>query len=388
MIFEGVVLGKQRYKYKVVRVNGQSHSLGRFRRTTSTIRILKSDEDDAAAASEDADGTPGGDLVVTGVPGLAKPVAALNHFLEAFGRRFRVAGERESCAFMVHGGHGTGKTLILERLAATGWGTVHWIQPGDKLSTIRDIFKQATASRQPSIILIDEFQDLISKDRSNRDDVIRTLTNELDALSAKAKAEQRLPYVVVVATCLDYMLDVPVKLRRRSRFYRNAALPIPRAPERREILDFLNPPLREAEREACLANIASRTHAFNGDDLACLVLNALEIQATRLGSEAKAAAEESGEMAEPQEKDSMPASDMEQALKVTEATAMHDINLNPPTIHWRDVGGQDKLKKVLSRMIKNTKVRTLRFSPALHSHVLIEPLFFAGHKPCHQAGSA
>lgn len=366
MVLEGVNL-KLRYNFKVVRVNGQSDSLGRFREATSTVRILNADDaDSAAAAADDAGSTPGGDLVVKDVPGLAKPVAALNHFLEAFGRRFRVAGERESCAFMVHGGHGTGKTLILERLAATGWGSVQWIQPGDKLSTIREVFKQATASRQPTIILIDEFQDLISKDRSNRDDVVRTLTNELDALSAKAKAEQRLPCVVVVATCLDYMLDVPVKLRRRSRFYRNAALPIPRAPERREILDFLNPPLREAEREGCLANIASRTHAFNGDDLACLVLNALEIQAARLGSEAAAAAtEESGEMTEPP-KNSMPASDMEQALKVTEATAMHDINLNPPTIHWRDVGGQDKLKKVLSRMIKNTKVRTP--PPVVYSH--------------------
>ncbi|KAJ6783222.1 hypothetical protein PWT90_01139 [Aphanocladium album] len=361
MIFEGVAINKLRRNFKVVRVNGQGHNLGRFRLATSTIRILQADEDDNAAASSsaaDAGGTPGGDLVVTGVPGLANQIAVLNRFLGGFGRPFWVADERESCAFVLHGGHGTGKTFILQRLAASGWAAaaVHWIKPSDKLSTVREVFRQAV-SVQPSMVFLDGLEELVSKERPNRDAVIETIGDELDALSAKAKAANRLPNVVVVATCLDYMLDVPAKLQKRARLRDNVALPIPRAPERREILDFLNPPLREAEREACLANIASRTHAYNGDDLANLVLNAKRILGNRLDAERKPAAveDEEEEGKDRREEQFLAATDMEQALRVTRPTAMHDINLNPPTIHWNDVGGQDKLKKVLSRMIKNTK---------------------------------
>ncbi len=361
MLFEGVSINKLRRNFKVVRVNGQSYNLGRFRPLTSMIRILQSDEEDdaAAASTTQAGSTPGGDLIVTGVPGLANQVALLNRFLAAFGRPLWVADERESCAFVVHGGHGTGKTLILQRLAATGWGAVHWIKPADKLATIRETFKQAVASGQPSIILVDRLEKLLASDRANRDTVIDTLGEELDALSAKAKAARRLPNVVVVATCLDYMLDVPTELQTLSRLCSHVALPIPRAPERREILDFLNPPLRSEERDACLANIASQTHAYNGADLTKLVSTAKHILGYRLDSEAKATAdktkEKTGEEA-PQEENYLDVSDMEQALLLTRPTAMHDINLNPPTIHWNDVGGQENLKKVLSRMIKNAKV--------------------------------
>lgn len=364
MLFEGVAINKLRRNFKVLRINGQTHNLGRFRLNTSNIRILQPDEEDdgsssspsAAAAAAIAGGTPGGELRITGVPGLAGQVAVVNRFLGGFGRPFWVADERESCAFVIHGGHGTGKTFILQRLAATGWGAVHWIRPSDKLSSVRETFKQA-AAQQPSMVFLDGLEELIVKDRTNRDSVIETIGDELDALSAKAKAANRLPNVVVVATCLDYMLDVPAKLQKRSRLRDNIALPIPRAPERREILDFLAPPLREEDRDKCLANIASRTHAYNGDDLANLVLNAKRILGNRLDTEKQPSTGEqpTGEQPDETPEQFLEPTDMEQALRTTRPTAMHDINLNPPTIHWHDVGGQDNLKKVLSRMIKNTK---------------------------------
>lgn len=52
--------------------------------------------------------------------------------------------------------------------------------------------------------------------------------------------------------------------------------------------------------------------------------------------------------------------EMEHARRITRPTAMHDINLNPPTIHWDDIGGQDDLKKVLSRMIRRTATNSTK----------------------------
>ncbi|KAG6075765.1 hypothetical protein E4U15_005484 [Claviceps sp. LM218 group G6] len=359
MILEGVSINKLRRSYKVLAVNTRSNSIAKFKPSSTSIRILGADEpDDAAAVSTSAAAATdtaftGGDLAVTGVPGLTSQISTINRFLRGFTRPFWVKDERESCAFVLHGGHGTGKTLILQRIAESRWGRPFWIKPSDKLTTVRDTFKQARAS-QPCMVLLDGLEELISKERPNREAVVEALAEELDALSAEARAAGALPKVVVLATCEDYMTDVPAKLQKRSRFRENIALPIPRASERLEILEYLDPPIRPDEKAECLASVAQKTHAYNGDDLATLVLNAKKILGNRLDEESSTVSTTSSASAIPAEY-FMSKEDMLQALRITRPTAMHDINLKPPTIHWQDVGGQENLKKALNRMIKNTK---------------------------------
>ncbi|TQW00747.1 hypothetical protein V2A60_001797 [Cordyceps javanica] len=388
MVFEGVQASRLRRNFKVLRVNGQSDNIGRFCPATSNIRILKPGEEDAAAIAADAGAMAQKKLIVTGIPGLADQLRPLNHFLAAFGRPFRVPNESPSCAFVVQGGRGTGKTLILQHLAETGWGTAHWIRCTCKSTDIRETFKTATASGRPSIILLDELEDMLAKDRSNHDAVVEALGNELDALAARSRSQQRLPPVVVVGACLDFMTNVPAKLQQQTRFNRSMTLRVPRPPERREILDFLNPPLREAERDACLASIASQTHAYNGKDLVNLVETAASIANMRWDVEAEDAAQHSADDTEENSERVyyLEVSDMEQAFKETSATAMHDIDLNPPTVHWNDIGGQEDLKKVLSRMIKNAKAT----NPS-NKRVLVSPhkgLLLYGPPGCSKTLSA
>ena len=342
MIFEGVSINKLRRSFKVLSVNSRSDNLARFQISSTSLRILEPGQT-AVTSSETG---PAGDLVLEGVPGLSSQVAVVNRFLRAFGRPFWVPGERESCGFVVHGGHSTGKTFILQRIADTNWGKAFWIKPSDKLSVIRDAFKQA-ASQQPSMILIDGLERLVSKDRSNHESVIEAIGEELDSLSTSSRSHNALPQVVVMATCLDYLTDVPAELQKPTRFEKNIALPIPRATERLEILKHLEPPLHPEEKEQCLWDTAQKTHAFNGGDLAKLVLNAKGILGNRL--------DEAGIDPTTPSEQYLSKDDMELARRVTRPTAMHDINLKPPTIHWEDIGGQESLKKVLSRMIKNTK---------------------------------
>lgn len=340
MVLEGVSINKFRRTFQIISINSQSNNLARFKTASTTIRILQPGEDQI---NPDPEGEPGGDLIVTGVPGLNAQIKSINAFLEAFGRPFWTPSECTSCGMVIHGGSGTGKTFILECIAETKWGRVTWIKPSDKLATIREVFKQAQ-TQQPSIILIDAIHELIAKDRSNRDAVIECLADELDALSAQAVAQNALPNVLVVATCLDYMTDVPAKLQKLTRLNDNFALPIPRAAERLEILKFFNPPLRLEDREESLKSLSKKTHAYSGGDLAQLVASARKIMGRRLKA--------SGEVWVEGKEYFTTAEDMENALRVTRPTAMHDINLQPPTIHWQDVGGQESLKKVLTRMIK------------------------------------
>lgn len=350
MVLEGVSINKLRRTYRVISVNGRTENLARFDIASTKVLISPSGGNmfaGAAMASEASAARPGADLVVKDVPGLAAQVGVLNRFLRAFCRPFWVRDERESCGFVIHGGHGTGKTFILQRVANTGWGKVFWIKPSDKLSAVRECFKQAVA-QQPSMVLIDDVQDLLCAERPNREAVVEALADELDSLSATAKSNNALPWVLVLATCLDYMADVPVRLQKRSRLRENTALPIPRASERLEILQFFDPPLKPEEKEQCLSSLARKTHAYNGDDLANLVLNAKKILGSRL--------DEAGVCRPGDAPQYLSGDDMERALRITRPTAMHDINLKPPTIHWEDVGGQESLKKVLTRMIRNTKV--------------------------------
>ncbi|KAF7560517.1 hypothetical protein G7046_g3633 [Stylonectria norvegica] len=342
MVFEGVNINKLRRTFKVVSVNSRSSNLALFKLETSTVRILKTDDD--AAPPEDT--ALGGDLIVTNVPGLPTQVKAINRFFEAFSRPFYIKDERESSAFVIHGGRGTGKTFILKRIEETKWGKTHWIKPTDKLTTIRETFKLAR-SQQPSIIFIDGLEKLIFKDRSNRDVVIDAIGEELDSLSAGSKEQQALLRVVVIATCSDYMTDVPVELQKPQRFGENMALPIPRASERLDILKFFDPPIKPEDKERALANVAEETHAYNGADLFDLVLSAKRILINRLLDDGVDLA--SGET------QILSMHDMEEALRFSRPTAMNDINLQPPTIHWKDIGGQENLKRVLAQMIKNTK---------------------------------
>ncbi|KAG6018910.1 hypothetical protein E4U41_003510, partial [Claviceps citrina] len=194
MVFEGVNIGKLRRSFQVVSVNARADSIARFSLPSTTIRIVGAHEQDEAVAASAADAAAtaptGGDLVVTGVPGLRSQVDTINRFLKAFTRPFWFKDERESCGFVIHGGHGTGKTLLLQRVADTRWGRPFWIKPSDKLTTVRDTFRQARAS-QPCVVLIDGLGGLIyglgepvSRDRPNREAVVEALAEELDALSS------------------------------------------------------------------------------------------------------------------------------------------------------------------------------------------------------------
>ncbi|KAF4126561.1 AAA family ATPase, partial [Geosmithia morbida] len=345
MTLEGVSAAHLRRTFKVSSVDGQDSGLGRFVRSSTTIRFIQEGEEDPSAQPKDVQ--PPGDLVLKDIPGLKAQVPAINEFLEAFTGPFLFHDERQSCGIALHGCHGSGKTFVLKRLAGTNWGRVFWIKPADKLTTVRETLKQAQAQR-PSMVLIDDLEELITPERTNRDAVIDTICDEMDSLSAEAFENNALPQVVIVATCSDYMTNMPRKLQGRSRFYEKVLIPIPRASDRLDILKGCNPPLPAEDKEACLRDISLKTHAFTAGDLYHLVRNAVKLKATKA---IRAGADRHGDNAS----STITREDMDQALGMTRPTAMDDINLQPPTIHWQDIGGQEEVKKALSKIIKYTK---------------------------------
>ncbi|KAF6842040.1 ATPase family gene 2 protein [Colletotrichum plurivorum] len=373
MKFDCVAPGAKQL-FRVTSVDGQKDNIAKF--TVSTAPSIVSSEDEAPVLEEVREVTR---LDIKGIPGLHAEEKKLRSFLRGFNARFFYKGQHESCGIVIHGGRGTGKSYILNRIAATGWGRVFKIEENDKSSTVEEVFKQAR-SQQPSIILIDGLQALIGKDRANSTAIIHRLGQQLDQLAEEAYQHDALPKVVVVATCLDYMTDVPPELQKSTRFELNIPLSIPNAEGRLEILKALEVPVHTEVRDVMLSRLSQQTHAYNANDLCRLIGNAKRISAERLDPDGNGFDEESTE------KPQLIREDLEQALRSTRPTAMHDVNLKPPTIHWQDVGGQENLKEALRNMITLTTTS----NPSVQKLILTPPkgLLLYGPPGCSKTLSA
>lgn len=325
--------------FKVRTVNGSFIANARFTPVSTKVQLWTGQDLETGAA-----GARPTRLHVGIIPGLEHQIRELNQHLRMWSGPFRSSAARKSCGLVLHGGHGTGKTTLLNHICETGWGTVHRIQPSDKLSSINETFQKAREN-QPSIIVMDEFEELIDKERSNRNAVIQAVADYLDKLTADATLKNERPKVVVFAACLDYLTNMPPKLTRIGRFKTHINLPLPDVDRRRAILSSFDLPLPPAAKDSILTTLSDRTHAYNGEDLAVLVEEAEHIWETRLDQN-----EEGGSVDAP-EADYISEEILEQALQNIGPSAMHDINLKPPPVHWDDIGGQEEVKKSLQEAI-------------------------------------
>lgn len=378
--------------FVVASVNGRATGNARYqdRKTTVSLATTSDSGESRGAAAVDLSSRPR--LEVTGIRGLDAQVTQLNGLLNGFDAPIPFDEKPFYSAIVVHGGHGTGKTMLLNAIAAAGWGTVFRIQYKDKLAEIQEVFQKATL-QQPSVVLIDQLERLIDKDRSNRAAVILALCEALDALAADAATKREMPRVAVVATCLDYTTDVPEDLKEPDRMTSEIYLPMPDAEGRREILAALRLGVAPNQEQDLLRELSERTHAYNGKDLRRLVGQARVIGRLRHSKTPEAvsppslddtslptpaptpstsspSSDDTTEKADdatnqpslplaPESSSPPPPppvyyhpSDYHEALRLVRPSAMHDINLKPPPIRWDDIGGQESVKLSLRRAVR------------------------------------
>ncbi|KAL1840568.1 hypothetical protein VTJ49DRAFT_300 [Mycothermus thermophilus] len=379
LVFKNLFVRGPERSFVVTSVNGRNTGNARYLDRKTTVRLATTPP--SSSGSRGADGNSssrGRRLEVTGIQGLDAPIAQLNRKLSLFDAAVPFRRPPPYSGIVLHGGHGTGKTMLLDRIAATGWGTVFRIQYKDKLTEIQDVFARARL-QQPSMVLIDQLDRLIDKDRSNRAAVILALCDALDALAADTATTGQMCKVLVVATCLDYTTDVPEDLKCRYRLTTEIYLPMPDAEGRRAILASLDLDVPPDQEEDLLRQLSERTHAYNGDDLHRLVAQAREIGAARILEDGLASSTPPSSSSTDSSPDSVPPStppsDTEQgyeskeqqqqqqhlyyqpsdyftALRLIRPSAMHDINLKPPPVRWDDIGGQESVKTSLRRAVR------------------------------------
>lgn len=291
---------------------------------TSSVRIVNQDE---VLTGTVADG-PRPNLEVLGIAGIDRALAKLNDFLSDFSDDHEegLNWDQPSCGIIVHGTHGTGKSLILQKIADSGWGKVFRIDRETKAAAYHDTFRDAKQG-QPSIILLDNLDAVISKEQNKSQGLDEILGDEMDHLA---------PFKVLVVAAVPSLNDVPRNLMKRGRFVTDILLPVPNADCRKEILKSMAP--KNLPKMELLDRLGERTHAYTPEDLGHLLDRACIYGRQRI-RKAKA----TGDVVEP----TLTQEDIEEALIAVRPSAMYDVTLQPPKVRWHEIGGQDAVKKAL-----------------------------------------
>jgi len=266
---------------------------------------------------------------------------------------FQRLGVEAPKGVLLHGPPGTGKTLLAKAVANET--NSHFIlingpeimskYYGQSEENLRKKFEEAEKNA-PSIIFIDEIDAIASKREETRGEVERRVVAQLLALMDGLKSRGRV--VVIAATNVPNILDPA--LRRPGRFDRELEIGVPNKDGRLIILKIhtRNMPLA---KDVSLKELAAVTHGFVGADLASLSKEAAMIVLRRVLPDLKYDKEE----AIPDsilEKLQVTKSDFKESLKVVRPSALREVLVEVPNVHWDDIGGLEGVKQELIEAVE------------------------------------
>ena len=252
---------------------------------------------------------------------------------------------------LLHGPSGTGKSLVLQKIAEAGWQGVYWITPemldertDQNEIVINQIFVDALSS-QPSVVLIDHIDS-----HNNADDASdsrppvgsnRILHKHMDRLNNSRTL------VVGAARALS---NLDQSLRCAKRFARDIEFHVPDSKSRAETLNVLGK-IPKDRVHPTLDRLAARTHGFVGGDLELLFDNAIKIYYQRTQTSNAAVEAKSFDKVDPWVLLTDMAIDFDKALLHVHPSAMRDIFIEPPNVRWTDIGGQHEVKRLLEEAV-------------------------------------
>ncbi|MCX9012292.1 MAG: CDC48 family AAA ATPase [Candidatus Methanoperedens sp.] len=253
---------------------------------------------------------------------------------------------------LLHGPPGTGKTLLAKALASeTNANFLTLSGPeimskfyGESEERLRDIFKQAE-DNAPSIILIDEIDSIAPKREEVTGEVERRVVAQLLAVMDGLKARGKV--VVIGATNRPHAIDPA--LRRPGRFDREIEIGVPDRKARLEILQIHSRGMPLAE-DVSLEKFADLTHGFVGADLAALAREAAIWSIRRVLPEIDLDVESIP--AEILNKLVVTAADFNNAMREMTPSALREVFIESPNVHWSDIGGLESAKQELKEAVE------------------------------------
>lgn len=279
---------------------------------------------------------------------------------------------------ILYGPPGTGKTLIAKAVASESGASFHYIAGpeivgkfyGESEERLRKIFEEATQDA-PSVIFIDEIDSIAPKRENVTGEVERRVVAQL--LTLMDGMEERGQVVVIAAT--NRLDAIDPALRRPGRFDREINIGVPDTKDRYEIMQIhtrgmpIEKEEGEDEEEAIvsepaeaemkegqklkvdrfLMDLSERTQGFVGADLLALVQEAamlcLRENMPDLNLEEVIPHERL-------EKIIVSKKNFEDALMEIEPSALREIFVEMPTVHWDDVGGLGEAKEAIIESVE------------------------------------
>src|SRR5487761_346598 len=253
---------------------------------------------------------------------------------------------------LLHGPPGTGKTLLAKAVANET--NAHFISLsgpeimgkyyGESEERLRGIFADAEKNA-PSIVFIDEIDSIAPKREEVTGEVEKRIVSQL--LTLMDGLESRGKVVVIAATNRPDALDPA--LRRPGRFDREIEIGVPDQKGRLEVLQIHTRGMPLAD-DVDLPKLASSTHGFVGADLQALAKEAAMRALRRILPEIDL--EKQSVPAEILNKIIVMMTDFQGALTEVEPSAMREVLVEVPNVHWSDIGGLSEVKKELEESVE------------------------------------
>ncbi len=289
------------------------------------------------------------------IGGLSETVQKIREMVELPLRHpelFEKLGIEPPKGVLLHGPPGTGKTLLAKAVANESDANFHYIGGpevvskfvGESEQRLRDIFKQAQ-EHAPSIVFIDEIDAIAPKREEVTGEVERRMVSQLLTLMDGLKSRGE----VIVIAATNRVDSIDPALRRPGRFDREIEIGVPDRDGRKEILQIhtRNMPL---EADVNLDEIAALTHGYTGADISALTKEAAIKALRRILPKIKM--EEEFIPPEVLEELKVTKDDFFSAMHGIQPSALREVFVEKPNVHWEDIGGLDTLKTELKEAVE------------------------------------